>query len=179
MEYIDRLVEVPGPERIVEIEKPVEKIVEVEKIIEVPVEVIKEVIVPQRVIEVDKETVEKIIKITKEKNSLTEDNKKLKKHINELEQVVNKQPEVVEKIVEVQVEVPVEVEKAATGDLKHAARLLAQSEFNKEDLTVDQIFEILQKSSEDEVRKKIGFWAVPLPKQDPSNTTDKRYIGKK
>ena len=175
MEYIDRLVEVPGPERIVEIEKPVEKIVEVEKIIEVPVEVIKEVIVPQRVIEVDKETVEKIIKITREKNSLTEDNKKLKKHIDELEQVVNKQPEIVEKIVEV----PVEVEKAATGDLKHAARLLAQSEFNKEDLTVDQIFEILQKSSEDEVRKKIGFWAVPLPKQDPLNTTDKRYIGKK
>ena len=175
MEYIDRLVEVPGPERIVEIEKPVEKIVEVEKIIEVPVEVIKEVIVPQRVIEVDKETVEKIIKITREKNSLTEDNKKLKKYINELEQVVNKQPEIVEKIVEV----PVEVEKAATGDLKHAARLLAQSEFNKEDLTVDQIFEILQKSSEDEVRKKIGFWAVPLPKQDPLNTTDKRYIGKK
>ena len=175
MEYIDRLVKVPGPERIVEIEKPVEKIVEVEKIIEVPVEVIKEVIVPQRVIEVDKETVKNIIKITREKNSLTEDNKKLKKYINELEQVVNKQPEIVEKIVEV----PVEVEKAATGDLKHAARLLAQSEFNKEDLTVDQIFEILQKSSEDEVRKKIGFWAVPLPKQDPLNTTDKRYIGKK
>ena len=163
------MVEVPGPERIVEIEKPVEKI------IEVPVEVIKEVIVPQRVIEVDKEAVKNIIKITREKNSLTEDNKKLKKYINELEQVVNKQPEIVEKIVEV----PVEVEKAATGDLKHAARLLAQSEFNKEDLTVDQIFEILQKSSEDEVRKKIGFWAVPLPKQDPLNTTDKRYIGKK
>ena len=163
------MVEVPGPERIVEIEKPVEKI------IEVPVEVIKEVIVPQRVIEVDKEAVKNIIKITREKNSLTEDNKKLKKYINELEQVVHKQPEIVEKIVEV----PVEVEKAATGDLKHAARLLAQSEFNKEDLTVDQIFEILQKSSEDEVRKKIGFWAVPLPKQDPLNTTDKRYIGKK
>lgn len=112
-------------------------------------------------------------------NALTEDNKKLKKHIVELEKQVNKQPEIVEKIIEVPVEVPVQIEKAATGDLKHAARLLAESEFNKEDLTVDQIFEILQKSSEDEVRRKIGFWAVPLPKQDPSNTTDKRYIGKK
>ena len=165
MEYIDRLVEVPGPERIVEIEKPVEKIVEVEKIIEVPVEKIVE-----KTVEI--ENLDRI-------NNLTDDNKKLKKRIVELEQIVNKQPEVVEKIVEVSVEVPVEVEKAATGDLKHAARLLAQSEFNKEDLTVDQIFEILQKSSEEEVRKKVGFWAVPLPKQDPSNTTDKRYIGKK
>lgn len=125
--------------------------------------------------------VEKIVEIENldRINNLSDDNKKLKKRIIELEQNVNKQPEVVEKIVEVHVEVPVEVERAATGDLKHAARLLAQSEFNKEDLTVDQIFEILQKSSEDEVRKKIGFWAVPLPKQDPSTTTDKRYIGKK
>lgn len=170
MEYIDRLVEVPGPERTVEIEKPVEKIVKVlgpERIVQVEVPV--ERIVEKQVV------VENLDRV----NNLTKDNKKLKKYINELEQVVNKQPEVVEKIVEVQVEVPVEIEKAATGDLKHAARLLAQSEFNKEDLTVDQIFEILQKSSEDEVRKKIGFWAVPLPKQDPSNTTDKRYIGKK
>jgi 3-phosphoglycerate kinase len=170
VEYIDRLVEVPGPERIVEIEKPVE--------------IIKEVLGPERIVQVEvpvERIVEKqvVVENLDRVNDLTEDNKKLKKRVIELEKLVNKQPEVVEKIVEVAVEVPVEIEKAATGDLKHAARLLAQSEFNKEDLTVDQIFEILQKSSEEEVRRKIGFWAVPLPKQDPSNTTDKRYIGKK
>lgn len=166
MEYVDRLVEVPGPERIVEVEKPIE--------------IIKEVSGPERIIQVEV-PVEKIVEVENldRINNLSDDNKKLKKRIIELEQIVNKQPEVVEKIVEVPVEVPVEIEKAATGDLKHAAKLLAQSEFNKEDLTVDQIFEILQKSSEEEVRKKVGFWAVPLPKQDPSNTTDKRYIGKK
>lgn len=166
MEYVDRLVEVPGPERIVEVEKPIE--------------IIKEVVGPERIIQVEV-PVEKIVEVENldRINNLSDDNKKLKKRIIELEQIVNKQPEVVEKIVEVPVEVPVEIEKAATGDLKHAAKLLAQSEFNKEDLTVDQIFEILQKSSEEEVRKKVGFWAVPLPKQDPSNTTDKRYIGKK
>lgn len=166
MEYVDRLVKVPGPERIVEVEKPIE--------------IIKEVPGPERIIQVEV-PVEKIVEVENldRINNLSDDNKKLKKRIIELEQIVNKQPEVVEKIVEVPVEVPVEIEKAATGDLKHAAKLLAQSEFNKEDLTVDQIFEILQKSSEEEVRKKVGFWAVPLPKQDPSNTTDKRYIGKK
>ena len=166
MEYVDRLVKVPGPERIVEVEKPIE--------------IIKEVPGPEQIIQVEV-PVEKIVEVENldRINNLSDDNKKLKKRIIELEQIVNKQPEVVEKIVEVPVEVPVEIEKAATGDLKHAAKLLAQSEFNKEDLTVDQIFEILQKSSEEEVRKKVGFWAVPLPKQDPSNTTDKRYIGKK
>ena len=64
--------------------------------------------------------------------------------------------------------------------MRQAARLLATSELNKEDLTADEIFEILKKGSEDEVKRKLGFWAVPLPKNDdPNNTTvDKRYIGK-
>lgn len=63
--------------------------------------------------------------------------------------------------------------------MREAARLLAFSEFNKEDLTTEQIFEMLQKSSADEVKKKLGFWAVPLPKSEEKDTPNKRYIGKK
>ena len=81
-------------------------------------------------------------------------------------------PQVIEK------EVPVEVEKAATGDLKEAARLMANSELNKEDLTEKEILELLQKSSEEEVRKKIGFWATPLPKSDDEPDINKTYITK-
>lgn len=187
VEYVDRLVEVPGPERIVEVEKeiikevPVERIVEtvVEKIIEVekPVEVIREVPGPERIVQV-----EKVVEDTARINQLAEDNRILKKRIKELEELANKPAEVIERIVEVEktVEVPIEVEKAATGDLREAARLLAHSEFNKEDLTTDQIYEMLQKSSADEVKRKLGFWAVPLPKQDKDiSNTNKQYIGKR
>ncbi len=149
--------EVPGPERIVE--------------------VVKEVIVPQRVINADKESVQKIIKLAKENDSL-------KKQIKQLEsakpvETVVEVEKIVEKIVEVEKEVPVEVERVASGDLREAARLMANSEFNKEDLSEDAIFDILQKSSADEVKRKLGFWAVPLPKQDISNSNTRQYIGKK
>lgn len=150
---------VPGPERVVE------------------VEVVKEVIVPQRVIEADKESVQKIVTLVKE-------NDKLKKQIKTMEsakptETIVEVEKIVEKIVEVEKEVPVEVERAATGDLRQAAQLLAASELNKEDLTADEIFNILKKGSEDEVKRKLGFWAIPLPKNDePNNTVDKRYIGK-
>jgi len=153
---------VPGPERVVE------------------VEVVKEVIVPQRVIEADKESVQKIV-------SLVNENNNLKKQIKTMEsakptETIVEVEKIVEKIVEVEKEVPVEVERAASGDLRQAARLLASSMLNKEDLTADEIFEILQKSSQDDVKRKLGFWAVPLPKQgDTENitNTDKRYIGKR
>ena len=56
---------------------------------------------------------------------------------------------------------------------------MAASELNKEDLTEKEIFELLQKSSEDDVRKKIGFWAMPLPKDEDTKDTDKIYISKK
>lgn len=144
--------------------------------IEKPVEIVREVPGPERIIQVED---------TARISILTDDNRNLKKRIKELE---NKPAEIVEKIVEVErvvevsKEVPVEVEVAATGDLRQAARLLASSELNKEDLTADEIFEILQKSSQDEVKKKLGFWAVPLPKQgdtDNNTNTDKRYIGKR
>jgi cell division septum initiation protein DivIVA len=144
-------VEVPGPERIVE----------------KPVEVIKENIV----VRTDNRKIDQ----------LTADNQNLKKIINDLQQQVNEKPKEVEKIVEIEkiVEKPVEVEKAATGDLREAARLMAASDLNKEDLTEKEIFELLQKSSEDDVRKKIGFWAMPLPKDTDKAPTTKRYIGKK
>lgn len=76
-------------------------------------------------------------------------------------------------------EKPNTVEKAATGDLREAARLLATSELNKEDLSEDEIYTMLQKSSEDEVKKKIGFWAMPLPTDEENENTQKVYIGKK
>tara|TARA_B100001057_G_C22855797_1_gene952627 strand:- start:148 stop:2046 length:1899 start_codon:yes stop_codon:yes gene_type:complete len=150
-------------EKVVEKEKIVEKPVEVEKIVEVVKEV--EVPGPERVVVRTDNT-----KIDK----LTNTNNRLKNRITDLEKEVNKQPEIIEK------EVPVEIEKPASGDLKEAARLMAQSEFNKEDLTEKQIFDMLQKTSEEDVKKKIGFWAMPLPKSDTDNKdTNKRYIGKK
>lgn len=112
--------------------------------------------------------------------SLSKDNAALKGRIRDLEKELAVQPKVVEKIVEVEKEIPVEVERAATKDLQEAARLMSRSELNKEDLTEDEIFGLLQKASEADVRKRLGFWAVPLPKTgDQTDTTNKRYIGKK
>ena len=150
-------------EKVVEKEKIVEKPIEVEKIVEVVKEV--EVPGPERV----------VIRTDDSKiKDLNQSNERLKNRIKDLEKEVNKKPEVIEK------EIPVEVEKPASGDLREAARLMAQSELNKEDLTEQQIFDMLQKTSEEDVKKKIGFWAMPLPKSDTDNKdTNKRYIGKK
>lgn len=76
-------------------------------------------------------------------------------------------------------EVPVEAERAAAKDLREAARLMAKSTLNKEDLSEEEIYNILQKSSDDDIKHKLGFWAVPLPKQDTQTITNKKYIGKK
>jgi multisubunit Na+/H+ antiporter MnhG subunit len=122
--------------------------------------------------------VEKIVEVDGEQ--LKTDNRSLKKKLVELQKKLAQKPNTVEKIVEVERQVPVEVEKPATQDLADAAKLMARSVLNKEDLTEEEILAILQKSSEDEVRRKLGFWAVPLPKQDdPKTDTNKRYIGKK
>ena len=49
-----------------------------------------------------------------------------------------------------------------------------------QDLTEQQILEMLQKSSDEEVKRKLGFWAVQLPKTDVEKSpTNKKYIGKK
>lgn len=151
-------------ERIVNL--PVDRIVE--KIVEKPVEVIKEV--------------EKLVQVedTTKIDQLSKDNSALKSRIRDLEKEVSVQPIIVEKIVEVDREVPVEVERASTKDLREAARLMARSELNKEDLAEEEIFSLLQKASEADVKKRLGFWAVPLPKSgDQTDTTNKRYIGKK
>ena len=107
-------------------------------------------------------------KLTTEVNALREENTKLK----------TTPPTIVEKLVEVEKEVTVEIEKVSTGDLKEAARLMANSELNKEDLTEKQILDMLQKSSEEEVKKKIGFWATPLPKEDKDPNINRTYTTK-
>lgn len=137
------------------VEKPIEVIKEVEKIVRVEIPVIRE--------------------DTAKIDQLSKDNTALKGRIRDLEKEAGVQP----KIVEIEKEVPVEVERAATKDLKEAARLMSRSELNKEDLTEEVIFSLLQKASEADVRKRLGFWAVPLPKSDETDTTNKRYIGKK
>lgn len=104
--------------------------------------------------------------------------KRIEKLSNKVRELESKEPEVVE--VEKIVKEAEVVEKTASGDLREAARLMASSELNKEDLSEDEIYDLLQKSSEDEVKRKIGFWAMPLPKKDNGDTdTDKVYIGKK
>jgi hypothetical protein len=126
--------------------------------------------------------VEKVIKILDNDSLdlLSKDNRSLKQRIQELESQLKDKPEVVERVVEVERQVPVEVERASSGDLRTAAKLLSRSEFNKEDLSEDDIYAMLVKGSEDEVKRKLGFWAVPLPKRDQDHTdSDKKYIGKK
>ena len=73
-------------------------------------------------------------------DQLSKDNLALKGRIMDLEKEVSVQPTIVEKIVEVDREVPVEVERASTKDLREAARLMARSELNKEDLAEEEIF---------------------------------------
>jgi len=168
----ERIVEVPGPERIVEKIVEVEKIIEIEKIVEVPVEKIVEKIVtkdgPERVHvvpgkpQIIERIVEKIVEVPVEK-------------------IVEKEViRVVEKTVEGPSR-PVQIETPATGDLRIASQLMARSELNKDDLTEEQIFEIISKLSEDEVNKQLGFWAIPLPTGGDADSDDDgkpRYIKK-
>lgn len=59
-------------------------------------------------------------------------------------------------------------------ELRNAAKVMSQSELNKEDLSEDEIYQKLK--TDTDASKKIGFWAMPLPK-DSSNPTMK-YTGK-
>ena len=182
---VEKIVEVPVEvikEVVVEREVPVEKIVEVEVAKEV--EVIKEVerIVekevpgPERIVEVEVPGPERRVEIPgperikevvvplaseQERNYITQ----IQSLENTINDISSKEPEV--------------IEKASTNDLREAARLMAQSELNKEDLSEDDIYNLLMKSSEEDVKKKIGFWAMPLPKDTDKPDTNKRYLGKK
>jgi len=51
---------------------------------------------------------------------------------------------------------------------------MAQSEMNKEDLSEQEIYEKL--ALDQSAAKKIGFWAMPLPKDTTLST--KKYTGK-
>jgi len=181
-------------EKIVEVEVPVEVIrevivtkeIEVEKVVEVEVEkqveVEKEVVVtrevqvpgPERIVEVPGP--ERIVEVPGPERVkevvvplASEQERSYIQQIQSLEHIVNdissKEPEV--------------IEKASSNDLRDAARLMAQSELNKEDLSEDDIYNLLMKSSEEDVKKKIGFWAMPLPKETDKPDTNKRYLGKK
>ncbi|MDB4335292.1 hypothetical protein OAA05_00460 [bacterium] len=182
---VEKIVEVPVEvikEVVVEREVPVEKIVEVE--VEKEVEVIKEVerIVekevpgPERIVEVEVPGPERRVEIPgperikevvvplaseQERNYITQ----IQSLENTINDISSKEPEI--------------IEKASTNDLREAARLMAQSELNKEDLSEDDIYNLLMKSSEEDVKKKIGFWAMPLPKDTDKPDTNKRYLGKK
>jgi len=72
------------------------------------------------------------------------------------------------------------IETPSTGDLTTAASLLAQSDFNKEDLSEKEILKILQQQSEQVTLNKAGFWAMPLPVDtDDTANVNTRYIGKR
>ena len=112
---------------------------------------------------------------------LKQDNAQLKKTILELQNQLNSKPQTVEKIVEVEkiIEVEKQVSNSNTNNFNSVAKLLVNSEFNKEDLSIQEIEQALEKFSEEEVKRKMGFWAVPLPKDNTTTDTSKRYIGKK
>ena len=182
---VEKEVEVPVEvikEVVVEREVPVEKIVEVE--VPKEVEVIKEVerIVekevpgPERIVEVKVPGPERRVEVPgperikevvvplaseQERNYIQQ----IQALENTIQDISSKEPEI--------------IEKASSNDLREAARLMAQSELNKEDLTEDDIYNLLLKSSEEDVKKKIGFWAMPLPKETDKLDTNKRYLGKK
>ena len=182
---VEKIVEVPVEvikEVVVEREVPVEKIVEVEVAKEV--EVIKEVerIVekevpgPERIVEVEVPGPERRVEVPGPERIkevvvplASEQERNYIQQIQSLENTIND-------ISSVEPEV---IEKASTNDLREAARLMAQSELNKEDLSEDDIYNLLLKSSEEDVKKKIGFWAMPLPKDTDKPDTNKRYLGKK
>jgi uncharacterized protein YukE len=157
----------------VEVEKVVEKIVEVEIPKETVVTVEKEVPGPERIVEVPGP--ERRVEVPGPERVVvrtdTKQIEKLNKQITALQSVIKN-------IEDTPAEVK-EVEKESTGDLKDAAKLMATSELNKEDLTEQEIYNILLKNSEDGVKEKICFWAMPLPNPDDNKPINKKYLGKK
>jgi preprotein translocase subunit SecD len=172
--------EVPGPERIVEVKvedttkiKQLEKTISSleEKLSVKPKETIREVVVPMA---------------SKQEKAFREQISQLEKRIKDLIEDEHKEVIIKEKIVykEKVVEgpsrpVPVEVEVPATGDLRSAATLIANSEMNVNDLSTKEILTMLKDLSAEEVNSKLGFWAVPLPTDDDKTDKDTRYTLKK
>ena len=76
-----------------------------------------------------------------------------------------------------QIQVP-SPEPVNEDELAEAARLMAISDLNKEDLSEAEIYKRLVETSDSEARAT-GFWAVPLPTADaPKPTPNKRYTTK-
>ena len=63
-------------------------------------------------------------------------------------------------------------------ELMEAARLMAMSDMNKEDLSEDEIYKKLIETSDAESRAT-GFWAIPLPSADePKTAPNNKYTPK-
>jgi Asp-tRNA(Asn)/Glu-tRNA(Gln) amidotransferase A subunit family amidase len=74
---------------------------------------------------------------------------------------------------------PVVATEVPQDELMEAARLMSMSDMNKEDLSAQDIYDMMMKTSEEEVRSKVGFWAVPLPTSDePKPAPNKKYTTK-
>lgn len=152
---VTREVEVPGPERVVEVPGP-------ERVVEVPGP--EKIVYRDKIVEVEKTVVD------------VENEARLMEQVNELQTKLAKIRK--QKTTEVIKQVPVEVAVATENDLAHTARLLVDSELNKEDLTEQELIALLQRSSEEDVQKQIGFWATSLPDQEQQEI-ESHYIGKK
>ena len=71
-----------------------------------------------------------------------------------------------------------EPEPVNEDELMEAARLMAMSDMNKEDLSEAEIYQKLIETSDAEA-KMSGFWAVPLPTADePKPAPNKKYTTK-
>ena len=184
---IDRIVEkeVPGPERIVEVPGP-ERIVE--RIVEV--EVVKEIVIEnEKIVEVEttlKTIREVVVPISShQEREFLETIRQLEKRIKDLIEDDHKEVIIKEKIVYKEKVVegpsrPVPIEIPATGDLRTAATLIANSEMNVNDLSTTEILTMLNDLSTEEVNSKLGFWAVPLPTNETKpDDKDTRYTLKK
>lgn len=64
------------------------------------------------------------------------------------------------------VEELVQEEQPDISQLQQVAKHLAQSKANKNNMTEEEIVEVLASSTKSEAKTKLGFWAVPLPNRD-------------
>jgi len=75
-------------------------------------------------------------------------------------------------------ELQVPPNNSSDDELMEAARLMALSDMNKEDLSEDEIYKKLIETSDAESRST-GFWAIPLPTADePKTVPNKKYTTK-
>lgn len=180
----------------IEVVKEVEKIVEVVKEVPVEIEVIKEV---EKIVEVEntdkidelnehnKELLDTIANHDLEKRTLDRKIERLSKQVNKLkDQTASLEKTDNEKILALTAEVEQLIEERERflqeeqmrterdkDELRKTAHMLSNSELNKEDLSEEEIYVLLKKTSEEDVKRKMGFWAVPLPNVNKSSDNKK------